>query len=212
MHINSTSRGITLIELIIFIAIVSVALTAVILVYINTSRYSADPMIRIRSIELAQSTLEEILLKKYDESTPQGGGCVRFPAGSSRCAAGNPTATAQTEAAFGPDGETRATYDDVDDYHNRLYCGQGVVPARTGCPALSCSNLLDESGNDISAAYRGYAVCIKVAFAGGAGAEINAVSPAPANDVSLNDAKRIDVIVSDPLNSRMKLSSYRLNF
>ena len=51
-------KGISLIELVIFIVILSVALTGITLIYINTTRYSADPMVRIRSIELAQSTLE----------------------------------------------------------------------------------------------------------------------------------------------------------
>ncbi len=211
--LTKPQRGISLIELVIFIVIVSVALTAIILVYINTTRYSADPMLRIRSVELAQSTLEEILLKKYDENTPAGGGCVRFPAGNSRCPAGKPDASAQTAASFGSEaGETRATYNDVDDYHNLLYCGQNVAPADTACPALTCSTMLDESGSDISAEYAGFSVCIQLGFAGGAGAEINNVSPGTGTTVADNDAKRISVTVTDPVNSRISLSAYRLNF
>lgn len=78
-------KGISLIELVIFIVILSVALTGITLIYINATRYSADPMVRIRSIELAQSTLEEILLKAYDNNTPVGGGCVRFATDSRSC-------------------------------------------------------------------------------------------------------------------------------
>lgn len=208
-----SQAGISLIELIIFIVILSVALTGITLIYINTTRYSADPMIRIRSIELAQSTLEEILLKSYDHSTPIGGGCVRFPSGSSRCPAGsNPTGTSQTAATLGAEegSANRTLFNDVDDYHNLAYCGTG------GTPDPACTNaclpMIDESGNNIETEYAGFAICIRVSFAGGAGNEINNVAPGTGSNVSTNDAKRIDVIVTDPLKSKIVLSAYRLNF
>ena len=212
MHVNfklenMKQKGISLIELVIFIVILSVALTGITLIYINTTRYSADPMVRIRSVELAQATLEEILLKAYDGNTDSGGGCVRFPSGSSRCPAGNPTAT----ATFGADGaETRSTFNDVDDFHNIAYCGTGGT-ADAACTS-ACIPMIDKSGASIATEYAGFAICIRVSFAGGAGAEINNVAPGTGNDVLANDAKRIDVIVTDPLNSKINLSAYRLNF
>lgn len=214
-HLNfkGYQSGISLIELVIFIVILSIALTGITLIYINTTRYSADPMVRIRSIELAQSTLEEILLKAYDDNTKVGGGCVRFPSGSSRCPAGNPTATSQTVATFGAEIATetnRTLFDDVDDFHNLSYCGVGGV-AHSSCTS-ACLNLVDESGTDISSKYAGFAVCIKVSFAGGNGTEISSGASGAGTDVLLNDAKRIDVIVTDPLNSEIGLSAYRLNF
>ena len=213
--IVSKQQGISLIELIIFIVIISVALTGITLIYINTTRHSADPMVRIRSIELAQSTLEEILLKAYDHNTPVGGGCVRFPAGSSRCLTGPNFATSQTVLTFGPEegAANRNLFNDVDDYHNMLYCGDNVVAANTACPSLTCRDLSNESGIDISAQYRGFSVCIQLTFAGGVGTEINnVVAPDTGTNVRTEDAKRIDVIVTDPLNSRISLSAYRLNF
>lgn len=219
LHLHNSDKrqkGISIIELVIFIVIVSVALTGITLIYLNTTRYSADPMVRIRSIELAQSTLEEILLKSYDHNTPAGGGCVRFTA-NSNCPVGTPpNPFAETEASgLGADGETRPTYNDVDDYHNRLYCGASVLPSNTACPALTCEDMENAPGNNISAEYEGFAICVQVSFAGGAGTEINNVtvnSGAANATVLTNDAKRIDVTVSDPLNSRIGLSAYRLNF
>ncbi len=218
MHTNFNpaffyQKGISLIELVIFIVIISIALAGITLIYINTTRYSADPMIRIRSIELAQSTLEEILLKTYDHSTPAGGGCVQFPSGSSRCpVAANPVATSQTTATLGAEegAASRTVFNDVDDYHNLSYCGTGGT-ADAACSG-ACMALIDESGNNIATEYRGFAVCIRVSFAGGAGTEINNVAPGTGSDVLTNDAKRIDVIVTDPLNSKITLSAYRLNF
>lgn len=203
-------KGISLIELVIFIVIMSVALTGITLIYINTTRYSADPMVRIRSIELAQSTLDEILLKAYDEKTPTGGGCVTF-ATNTRCVAGNPTAQTEATGLGAEEGATnRAIFDDVDDYHNLSYCGTGGT-ADAVCTA-ACIDMVDESGNPINTEYSGYAICIRVNFAGGAGTEINNVAPGTGNDVLSNDAKRIDVIVTDPLNSKISLSAYRLNY
>ncbi len=202
---NRRQLGVTLIEMVIFIVIVGIAVTAVMSVYISTTRTGADPMVRIRGIELGKSILEEILLKAYDNSTPLGGGCVQFSAGS-RCTSG-PSATAQSAAGFGSDGETRATFNDVDDYQNLAYCGANVSAADAAC-TRPCQPLLDEAGNDISAHYAGYAVCIRISFAG---TEVNNTSP-PGVSVLAHDAKRIDVIVTDHIKSRYLLSAYRLNF
>lgn len=209
---QQNQTGISLIELIIFIVILSVALTGITLIYINTTRYSADPVVRIRSIELAQSTLEEILLKAYDDNTPTGGGCVQMTnAATTRCTSGTtPASDPDAGTPLGTDGEaSRAAYDDVDDYTDQLYCGDNVTPASTACPALTCQNMQDESGNNIATEYRGFSVCIQVNYAGN---ELNAVAPGTGTNVFVNDAKRIDVTVTDPLNSRISLSAYRLNF
>ena len=209
-RLNQT--GISLIELIIFIVILSVALTSITLLYINTTRYSADPLVRIRSIELAQSTLEEILLKSYDHSTPVGGGCVRFPSGNSRCPVSNVTATSQIAVALTAEegSANRTLFNDVDDYHNISYCGIGGI-ADAACTD-TCKTMVDESGNNIENEYSGFAICIRVSFAGGTGAEINDVMAGTGSDVLSEDAKRIDVIITDPLNSKIALSAYRLNF
>ena len=194
--------GVTLIEMVIFIAIVSVAFTGIIMVFINTGKHSADPLVKIRTIELGQSFLEEILLKKYDEGAPVNGGCVDLA--SSRCSSG---ITGQTVLQADA-GETRGTFDDVDDYHNLEYCGAGVTAGDPACTD-SCTNLVNESGIDIATEYSGYSVCVQVSFAGN---ELNNVAPGTGTSVLANDAKRIDVIITDPLNSSMTFSTYKLNF
>lgn len=216
MHIdlkcNLHQKGISLIELVIFIVILSVALTGITLIYINATRYSADPMVRIRSIELAQSTLEEILLKAYDNNTPTGGGCVQMTnAATTLCTSGTtPASDPDAGTPLGTDSEAnRSVFNDVDDYTDQLYCGENVTPANTACPTLTCQDMQDESGNNIKVEYRGFSVCIQVNYAGN---ELNTVSPGTGTNVSVNDAKRIDVTVTDPLNSRINLSAYRLNY
>lgn len=80
------SRGFTLIELIIFIVVVAAGLAGILSVMNRTVVSSADPMLRKQTIAIAESLLEEILLKEY--ANPPGGDT----------------------------GTVRALYDDVDQY------------------------------------------------------------------------------------------------
>ena len=59
-------RGISLIELIMFIVIVSVALAGILLVLNVTDKGSADPLIRKQALAAAQSLLEEIELQDFN--------------------------------------------------------------------------------------------------------------------------------------------------
>jgi len=58
-------RGISLIELIIFIIIISVALTGILLVMNQVTAHSADPLVRKQAIAVAESLLEEIQLQDF---------------------------------------------------------------------------------------------------------------------------------------------------
>ena len=65
------SRGFTLVELIIFIVVISVGLTGIMLVIKTVVASSADPIVRKQSLSIAESMLTEILLKDY--ANPEGG-------------------------------------------------------------------------------------------------------------------------------------------
>jgi MSHA pilin protein MshD len=58
-------KGISLIELIIFIVIISVALTGILLVMNQVTAHSADPLVRKQAIAAAESLLEEIELQDF---------------------------------------------------------------------------------------------------------------------------------------------------
>ncbi|RYY75992.1 MAG: MSHA biogenesis protein MshD [Gammaproteobacteria bacterium] len=66
-------EGVSLIELVVFIVIVSLAGAALFKVYSYSQAQSADPLVQVRALELAQSRLDEILALKYDANTPTGG-------------------------------------------------------------------------------------------------------------------------------------------
>ncbi|MFV1982854.1 MAG: prepilin-type N-terminal cleavage/methylation domain-containing protein [Thiohalomonadales bacterium] len=111
MHANKAASGFTLIEIVIVIVFISIAMVGVLSAYTNAMRNSAAPMHQIRAIKLAQAYMEEILNKRFDEASGQGG----LP----RCGSSDTGSLACTSVgSFGADsGETRSLYDDVDDFH-----------------------------------------------------------------------------------------------
>ena len=63
-------RGISLVELIMFIVIVSVALAGILLVMNVVTRSSADPLIHKQSLAIAESLLEEVELMPFTFCDP----------------------------------------------------------------------------------------------------------------------------------------------
>lgn len=74
--ISMKQRGISLIELIIFIVIISVALTGILLVMNQTTAHSADPMIRKQALAIAESILEEVELMPFTYCDPDDASAV----------------------------------------------------------------------------------------------------------------------------------------
>ena len=97
LHYSSVQYGFTLIEMIMSMVIISVALTGILSVMNMSVSHSADPMIQNQAIAIAESYLEEIMLMDYCDD----------PADTVNC----PLASGSES------GETRATFDDVDDYN-----------------------------------------------------------------------------------------------
>lgn len=80
-------NGFTLIELIIFIVVVGAGLAGILSVMNTVVKSSADPLVSKQTVAIAESMLQEVLLKDY----------------------ANPTG--------GYTGSSRALFDDVDDYN-----------------------------------------------------------------------------------------------
>ena len=116
-------RGLTLIELVIFIVIILVGLAGVLTVLDTTVRGSADPVVRKQALALAEAMLEEVLSKSF-QNDPTGNnaatpalGCT--PTTAPRCALDTPV--------------DRVNYNDVDDYNTWSQFGDqsaiGAAPA-----------------------------------------------------------------------------------
>lgn len=94
-------RGVTLIETIVFIVVVSIGLGALLMVFNHSVVKSVDPVIRVKALEKGQALMDEILARKFAENSPTGG----IPACDS--------AAGDICTAIGSD----ADYDDVGDYN-----------------------------------------------------------------------------------------------
>lgn len=63
--VEGRQRGISLIELIVFIVIISVALAGILLVLNQVTKHSADPLVHKQALATAESLLEEIELQDF---------------------------------------------------------------------------------------------------------------------------------------------------
>ena len=102
------ARGFTLIELVVVIVVLAVALTGVTLAINQAVQHSPDALVQTRAMELAQTYLDEIYSKRYDELSGQGG----LP----RCDSSDTNAQACSNTLGSEEGSNRLLFDDVDDY------------------------------------------------------------------------------------------------
>lgn len=108
-HRAARQRGLSLIELIVFIVVVAIGLTGIMSVLILTSEKSADPIVRKQGIAVAEAMLEEVLLKNFQNDPLD-------PNNTSGILGCTPTTTPSCRTTY-PDNQTdRPNYNDVDDY------------------------------------------------------------------------------------------------
>lgn len=109
-------QGFTLIELIIFIVVIGVGLAGILAVSNSVVRSSADPLVSKQTLAIAESLLEEILLKDYVK--PAGSAAPGFAAGGAR-----------------------NLYDTVDDYAGYVTAGGVVDVSGAALPGLGAYNV-----------------------------------------------------------------------
>ncbi|MBI5889671.1 MAG: type II secretion system protein [Nitrosomonadales bacterium] len=127
-------RGISLIELIMFIVIISVALAGIMTVMSMVTRTSADPLVHKQALAIAESLLEEVELMPFTYCDPDDANA----ASATAAVVGGAGCFATTEGVvIGNEGETRGgatPFDNVDDYAGYAV---PVVPDITGAGGLA---------------------------------------------------------------------------
>lgn len=103
--------GFTLVEVIVGIVVTAIALTFLGSLFFSAPSRSVEPLLQIRAVEFGQALMEEVIAKKFDEATPEGG----VP----------PCTTDCTNPLVSEEGSDRRSFDDVDDY-NTDYCSPSV--------------------------------------------------------------------------------------
>lgn len=192
---RARQRGISLIELIMFIIIVSIGVVALLAVFATTSRKSSDPVIQKQMLAIAESLLEEVQSKPFTYCDPDDANATTAAqavvgAGTALCAT-----SAQSNNLTQPAGETRTNplnpFDNVADY--------GGTTGTTTINPIS-----DVTGTAISGL-------------GAYNAQISIAAQA-LNNIAANDGDGapqsivITVRVNGPGNSNLTLEGYRTRY
>jgi MSHA pilin protein MshD len=116
-------RGVTLVELVVFIVIVGVAMAGVFAAFNTMTAASADPQVRKQMLAIAESLMEEIQLMPFtfcDPDDPQATTAQSAAVGATGCtaAASVENLGAESTAPYGPETRysTSKPFDNVNDY------------------------------------------------------------------------------------------------
>jgi len=185
--------GISLLELVLFIVIVSVAIVGLLVVMNNATRSSADPLPRKQALALGEALLEEIQSMPYTRCDPDDANAEAATT-DAQCATtvdaiGPETISGVQENRYGG-GNTvavNAFFDGVTDYH--------------GFSMAAGTNKLDISGQVISADLDRYAVSVSL-------------SSIALSDIAVasGDAILIRVTVTDPQNQSITVEGVRTRY
>ncbi len=135
------NKGFSLIEMIIFIVVFSVGVVGVMVVFYNTLSRTSNPIVRLKGVDVASAVMDEILSRKFDNDTPNGGGKISL-----------------NLVNIGKelnDGNNVIGFDDVDDYDNLLCttgsngCFNNITPGYRVDIKVTCAQL---NGNKIETA------------------------------------------------------------
>ena len=140
--LNVKQLGVSLIELIMFIVIISIAVTGVLLVMNKVTAHSADTMVRKQALTIAESLLEEIELQDFIDKND--GVTTICPVGSAVTAANR-----------------ASTYHIVDCYDG-LTTTTGINNDALGVTNYSASVTIDKTTSPLNAIAAGTAVRITV--------------------------------------------------
>lgn len=193
--VKSNRKGFTLIELVIGIATLAVALTFMTGALMPQAERSTDPWFQVRSAELAQSMMSEILSRSFDENSSRNGNPLRCDEDlADTCIANANLPSCSIIAGFNSadnvwteeDLGSRDLWDDVDDFH----CYQVTGNAITNIENTALDNV-----------YANFTVSVEVQYAG--------------TDLGFTDnrlAKLVIVTVTPPHGDPVVYSSYRTNY
>jgi MSHA pilin protein MshD len=186
--LGTRQSGLTLIELVMFIVIISVALAGIVGVFNLNTQHSADPMVQKQALAIAESVLEEVELMPFTFCDPDDA-----QAATATGAFVGLTGCATTMEALGPEaGETRyaaaTPFDNVNDYNGfTMNAGNGGIRDITNAPVGGVGTL------------DAFSVSV-------------AVTPTALGAVAAADSLRITVTVTGPGSTNVVLDGYRTRY
>lgn len=189
-NVQCRQAGFTLVELVVFIAIVSIAMAGVVgaLSYVN--RHSADPLIQKQALAIAEALSQEIQQVPFTYCDPNDDN-----SGSATGYAGCATHAQQSIVAATPATESR--YQQANPLDNVADYGGFQMPDGT------CAGICRVGDSTALNGLSGYTATVALANVGG-----SAAFP----DIAADAALQITVTVTGPANTRVVLKSYRVRY
>ena len=182
--------GISLIELIVFIVIISVALAGILLVMNQTTGHSADALVRKQELAIAESLLEEVELMPFticDPNDPNAASAV--------------TAADCTGGAGGPNDE------------GKIPLGPETAASVGGAEGRYAAPQFDNVSDYNGFAMTGIRDITNTAIAGLAGYDAQiVVAPAALGAIPNTESLLITVTVTGPGATQVRLDGYRTRY
>jgi MSHA pilin protein MshD len=185
---SKSQRGVTLVELILFILIIGIALTAIVGVMNVTTRSSTNPVRDKQALMIAEGLLEEVQLARFAFCDPASDN-VDTAASSSDCT---------VPEGWGPEAGNTRPYDNINDY---------VTAANTATAAFNNGGVLTDA-NGRALGVTGYTATVAVTpdTLGPPGIQVGAGGTAADTDML-----RIRITVAYD-NASLSLDGYRARY
>jgi len=239
MRVPTRQQGFTFIELVMFIVIVGIAVAAISLLFAQNVQHSAEPLLRQKTIAVAKAYMDEIVRKRWDELTPDGGGCIdttsysceadwqantRYEVGQ-RVRPISFNSHIYEVVAIAGSGRSGAAEPSPWDTAGGTTVDGNVTWQDLGAPAIGTDggelrwqfdDVDDYNGiNDSPPQYPSSADLVdgKTPMPGYNGFRVQiAVANAAWEGISQNDVKQVDLTVTSPTGEAMNFTLYRVNY
>ena len=193
MCANNKQTGVTLIELVVFMVIISVALVGVLKVLDITNRSSVDPLVRKQALSIAESLLLEIEQQPFTYCDPDDAN-VSTATSAAACTNSQDKGGA---ALTSPTPSSESRYSNTDPFDNVADYGGFTMPGS------GCTGVCSPSDTTPLSGLTGYAVTVTITRAGVA---------VPFASLALDEVLKISVRVTGPANTDVSLTGYRVRY
>jgi len=189
--------GVTLVELVVFMVIVSVALVGVLKVLDITNRGSVDPLVRKQALSIAESLLLEIEQQPFTFCDPEDAN-VSIAVTTADCSGGAAASQDQNGATLNsPYPSTESRYSSTNPLDNVADYGGFTMPD------ANCAGICSPGDNTPLTGLSTYAASVTITRAG---------AVAPFATFPASAVLKIAVRVTGPANTDVTLTGYRFRY
>ncbi len=189
--------GVTLVELVVFMVIVSVALVGVLKVLDITNRGSADPLIRKQAISIAESLLLEVEQQPFTWCDPDDANASTATSAASCVTTAQDPAPTATGTMTGPFPSSESRYSSLDPFDNVAdYAGFSM-------PSADCLGICSPGNSTPLAGLGAYTATVTISRTG---------TVAPFTAFALDAVLKISVRVTGPANTDVTITGYRVRY